>query len=71
MALDDEDFRDFAIANEDDPYRTCAQCDARHHEEYGRTCASCDEWICQNCWDGAGDVRHADTDEHGRREGGG
>lgn len=64
------DADDFAYANEDDPYRTCAQCDQSHHEEYGSRCATCDEWICTNCWKGdGGEVPHAQTEEHGRREG--
>jgi hypothetical protein len=54
----------------DDPYRTCAQCDQRHYEEYGHSCDVCDEWICANCWRGEwGDPPHDKTDEHGRREG--
>ena len=61
---------DWLDADIDDPYRTCASCDQKHHEEYGRTCQTYDEWICQNCWNGDGvDFKHEETAEHGRRVG--
>jgi len=55
-----------------DRVRTCAQCDQPHHEDDGAPCDVCEEWICTDCWRGLdGETPHDQTDEHGRREGGG